>query len=69
MHIQHAKLVLQLGLEIEGDDGHLCHTCKRELDEEESEVFDNLVELEQHINKETFLALVYMTGYVQRCDV
>ena len=69
VHIQHAKLVLQLGLEIEGDDGHVCHTCKRELNEEESEVFDNLVELEQHINKETFLALVYIAGYVQRCDM
>ena len=68
MHIQHAKLVLQLGLEIEGNDGHLCQTCKRELNEEESEVFDNLVELEQHINKETFLALVYIAGHVQRCD-
>ena len=55
--ILQTKLCLQLGVEIDGKDGHSCSTCNRELDEAEIELLDNLVELESSVPRETMISL------------
>ena len=64
--ILQTKLCLQLGVEIDGEDGHSCETCRRKLDEMEAEVMDNLIELEKSIPRETMLSIVYISGYIER---
>ena len=70
LNIQHAKLLLRhtnmehLPLEA----GHMCPQYSNTLDEEGSEVFDNIVELESSLTIETKMALVYIAGYVTRKD-
>ena len=68
VRIQHAKLALQLDMDIEGNHGHSCSTCLRKLTEGESEIVDSLIELEKSIHKDTLLSLVYISGYVQKGD-
>ena len=63
--ILQAKLCLQLGIDIDGEDGHSCSTCNRELDEMEAELLDHLVELEESVPREVMLSLVYIAGYVE----
>ena len=63
--IQHAKLCLQLGVHIEGKDGHDCGICNRNLTEKESEVFDNLTDLEDHVARDTMLSLIYIAGKIE----
>ena len=47
---------------------HMCPQCSYTLDEEGSEMFDNLVELETSLTIETKMALVYIAGYVTSKD-
>lgn len=68
VRIQHAKLALQLNMYIDGNDGHSCSNCLRKLTEGESEIVDNLAELEKSIHNDTLLSLVYIAGYVQKGD-
>ena len=46
--------------------GHMCLQCSYRLDEQGSEVFDNLVQLENSLTISTKTALVYIVGYVTR---
>ena len=48
--------------------GHMCLQCSYRLDEQGSEVFDNLVQLENSLTISTKTALVYIAGYVTRKD-
>ena len=48
--------------------GHKCIQCEFTLDEEGSEVFDNLIELEKSLTLDTKMALLYIAGYVTRKD-
>ena len=64
--IINTKLLLQLGAGIDGKAGHSCEICTRKLNEKESEIMDNLMELENSIPRETMLSLVYMAGYIER---
>ena len=66
VRIDHAELALRFDLPIEGTDGHACETCTRELNEQESEIVDNLSDLETTITKETLCSLVYIAGYVMK---
>ena len=69
--IQHAKLLLQVGVELEIDHGHFCSSCSRTLDERESEIFEDLsdplkiVGLEDSLKDEVKEHLVYIAGYIQ----
>ena len=69
--IQHAKLLLQVGVELEIDHGHFCSSCSRTLDERESEIFEDLsdplkiVGLEDSLKDEVKEHLVYITGSIQ----
>ena len=42
IYIQHAKLVLQLNISVEGNDGHDCLLCLEDLDDREIDIFYNL---------------------------
>ena len=64
--ILQTKLLLQLGVEIDGNAGHSCDVCERPLNERETEIMDNLVELEESIPRETMLSLIYIAGYIER---
>ena len=44
----------------------MCGAWERPLNERESEIMDNLVELEDSIPRETMLILIYLAGYVER---
>ena len=68
VRIQHAKLSLQLEMQCFDDcfNGHSCNNCFRRLNEQECEVFDNLPELEDKVQAESLLSIVYIAGYVQR---
>ena len=48
--------------------GHMCLQYSYRLDEQGSEVFDNLVQLENSLTISTKTALVYIAGYVTRKD-
>ena len=61
-----AKLLLQLGVTIDGQAGHKCDLCNRKLNEKESEILDNLAELEESVPRETMLCLTYIAGYIER---
>ena len=74
--IQHAKLQLQLGLEIDTEPGHKCSSCDRLLSEEESEIFSllcdpgKITELEEKkLDNSVKQKLFYIAGYVQKQDV
>ena len=59
--IQHAKLFLQLGVDLlqdssVQDDGHRCDKCSHLLKNKECEVFDNLHVLEASVKEETLLS-------------
>ena len=64
--ILQTKLCLQLGIVIDGEDGHACSICSRPLDEMEAEIMDHLAELEDNIPTETMLSIVYIAGYVEK---
>ena len=66
IRIQRAKLCLELGVRIEGSDGHQCEYCVRKLDEFETEVFDSLPDLEDKLNADTMLSLIYIAGCVEK---
>jgi hypothetical protein len=66
VRIQHAKLVLQLNIEVGGNDGHDCLLCLKDLDDMEIDIIYNLPNLEDCINIEIFYAIVYIAGYVQK---
>ena len=66
VRIQHAKLTLQLGIEVSGKNGHSCGNCSRNLDEKESEIMDNLSALEENIQEDTLLSIIYIAGYIQK---
>ena len=72
VNIQHAKLCLRLDVEITGIDGHTCNFCEKELTDEEFEYYKNLIDaladLEEFVNKETLMAIVYIGGYIQKCE-
>ena len=53
---------------IEGAAGHHCGDCSYTMTDEALQVFDNLVELEQSLNKDTKMALFHIAGYVTRND-
>ena len=68
VHIQHAKLHLQLDISITGTGCHTCELCFRELTEKKPVILDDLIVLESHIVKETLFSLMCIAGYVQRSD-
>ena len=71
IRIQHAKLCLQIGVDIDGSADHHCDFCKRPLTELEVSVFDSLPELENNVTRETMLSIVYMAGCIEKkhkCD-
>ena len=55
--IQHAKLVLQLNIDIEGNDGHDYLLCLEDLDDREIDIIYNLADLEDSINKKFCILL------------
>ena len=70
VNIKRASLLLSLEdiSDLKGLEGHRCDACDFQLDEEGVEVFDNLPELEDSINLDTKMNLVYIAGYVTRND-
>ena len=71
LDINKTKLLLKLPADLPNldvDFGHECENCKYLLDDESSEVFDNLPELEDKILHETKMSLVHIAGYVTRRD-
>ena len=66
VHIQHAKLVLELNIDVEGND---CLLCLEDLDDREIDIIYNLADLEDSINIEILYSIVYIAGYVQKCDI
>ena len=67
VRIDHARLLLQFGVEIpETDAGHKCDVCDREMNENESEIFDGLEALETSLESSVLKSLVYIAGYVVR---
>ena len=69
--IKKTSILLSLDInpsELNFEPGHECTLCGYLLDEEGSEIFDNLPELEDSIPLETKMSLVYITGYVTRKD-
>ena len=51
------------------DCGHSCGLCSFKMDEEASEVFDNLVDLENSSTIDTKMTLFHIAGYVTSKDV
>ena len=71
LNIQKTKLLLQTTSSIDNlpeETGHQCSQCDYNLDEEGSEIFDNIANLENSITIDTKMALVYIAGYVTRKD-
>ena len=70
VNIKGASLLLSLEdlSDLKGLEGHRCDSCDFVLDEEGAEIFDNLAELENSINLDTKMNLVYIAGYVTRKD-
>ena len=67
VRIEHAKLLLQFGVEIPDiAAGHKCYVCDRELNEKESEVYDSLEALEGSLESSVVQSLCYIAGYVVR---
>ena len=66
IRIQRAKLCVQLGVDIEGSAAHECGNCKRKLSEIETEVFDALPELEDKLNEDTMLSIIYIAGCIEK---
>ena len=71
LNINKTKLLLKLNAVLGNlcvNIGHECDQCGFLLDEDGSEIFDNLEDLEMKILKETKMSLVHMAGYVTRHD-
>ena len=68
IRIGRASLILSTGgLEnVEVASGHLCNKCDFSMDQNSSEVFDNLPQLEDTIPDDAKFSLVYIAGYVVR---
>ena len=49
--------------------GHSCKSCGYLLDDEASEVFQNLPQLEGAVPKDVKMSLVYIAGYIVRKDI
>ena len=70
-NIHHAKLFLQLGVNLSQDssaqdDDYQCDMCSRLLNDKECEVFENLHALEASVKGETLSSIIYIAGYVQK---
>ena len=71
-NIQHAKLALNLDMEMESYDGHKCSACTRALTSEECATFDvlsepdNVSSIEDKLDESTKIGLVHISGYIQR---
>ena len=69
--IQQTKLLLQVGVQLETQHGHSCSSCTKVLNDEESNVYDQLCNVEKVIEIEDSLKddckqhLVYIAGYIQ----
>ena len=48
--------------------GNQCTFCNYKLCENDSEIFDNLENLEPSLSNEIKMALVYIAGYIKRND-
>ena len=70
VNIQKTKLLLNCtSMEnLHTELGHMCLQCSYRLDGQGSELFDNLVQLENSLTISTKTALVYIAGYVTRKD-
>ena len=71
LDITKTRLLLQLNADVFNysvDIGHHCEKCKYLMDENASEVFDSLEELENKIPDATKMSLCHMAGYVTRKD-
>ena len=69
--ITKTKLLLQLNADVYNfsvDIGHHCEKCKYLMDENASEVFHSLEELESKIPDATKMSLCHMAGYVTQKD-
>ena len=69
LNIMKTSLLLSLNVNIDGfnlESGHYCPHCSYTLDEKGTEIFDNLVKLEESLTLETKMSLLYIAGYVTR---
>jgi hypothetical protein len=65
--IAHARLLLKFGVEVpETNAGHKCSICDRAMNEKESEIFDNIENLEENIHSSVLQSLCYIAGYIVR---
>ena len=65
--IYHAKLALRMDFKLDdqSSDQHQCTFCNRKLTYQESEVLDNLYDLEEQLSDNTLNAMVYIGGYIE----
>ena len=69
LNIMKTSLLLSLNVNIDGfnlESGYYCPHCSYALDEKGTEIFDNLVKLEESLTLETKMSLLYIAGYVTR---
>ena len=67
--IRKTKLLLEVGVDLENvnkEPGHSCQLCPYLLDENASEVFLNLAQLEERVPNDVKMALIDIAGYVIR---
>ena len=66
------KLLLNLGTDVDNftvESGHSCARCGFLLTEEMCEIFHDLAKLEETLDMDTKLALIYIAGYIIRKDM
>ena len=69
MRIDRQKLLITLDPELADASVariHACESCSYDLNSEENEAFDELVSLEDKVDRETKTNLVHIAGYVSR---
>ena len=67
----HVSVLLSTNVIIDSfviESGHSCFNCSFLLDENSSEIFDGLSELESSFPEDTKMVLVYIAGYITRND-
>ena len=66
------KLLLNLGTDVDNftvESGHSCARCGFLLTEEMCEIFHDLVKLEETMDMDNKMALIYIAGYIIRKDI
>ena len=70
--IMKTKLLLNLGTDVDNftvESGHSCARCGFLLTEEMCEIFHDLAKLEETLDMDTKMALIYSAGYIIRKDI